>query len=230
MHPKIKSSIKRILKCIQAVYVILTKPLRKSKTCCHKTLRCAQDPTSKNYKYELLGGDTPPCCRKHLMTILGTLIKILDLNEVPYIATYGTHLGAVRHGDLIPWDTDIDIAILSDYRHKTLTLLNELEILGYRIETSGELTRLFFGEKNNLHVDIEFWTLAKTTCFWNDDIYVGRREVSVHYFFEVALYKFGQLSIKCPKDTNILTEIYGKGWEAKGIKKWAVFNRVSHIF
>jgi hypothetical protein len=38
-------------------------------------------------------------------------LQQLNSSNVPYFATSGTLLGVVRHGGVIPWDTDIDIGI-----------------------------------------------------------------------------------------------------------------------
>jgi len=46
-----------------------------------------------------------------LYEMFNHLITLLNKNAIPWVATDGTLLGAIRNGGLIPWDDDIDIAI-----------------------------------------------------------------------------------------------------------------------
>lgn len=45
---------------------------------------------------------------------LKIVTKILNLHQIDYFLGYGTLLGFERHGDLIPWDDDIDLIILDN--------------------------------------------------------------------------------------------------------------------
>lgn len=60
--------------------------------------------------------------------ILVWLKEFCDSNDLPYILDAGTFLGAIRHKGFIPWDDDVDIAMLrSDYdvfEKKMLETLN----------------------------------------------------------------------------------------------------------
>lgn len=46
-----------------------------------------------------------------LIEILDFVCKICEENNLTYFLVYGTALGAYRHGDFIPWDDDLDIAM-----------------------------------------------------------------------------------------------------------------------
>ena len=46
-----------------------------------------------------------------LYELFNHLNDFLRKYAIPYVATDGTLLGAIRHGGLIPWDDDIDIAV-----------------------------------------------------------------------------------------------------------------------
>ena len=46
-----------------------------------------------------------------LLETLTALVNICDENQFRYFLGYGTAIGAVRHGGIIPWDDDIDVAM-----------------------------------------------------------------------------------------------------------------------
>jgi len=56
--------------------------------------------------------ETMKFARKSLLRVT----KVFSENNIKYFADFGTLLGIVREGDLIPWDDDIDLSILmNDY-------------------------------------------------------------------------------------------------------------------
>ena len=54
--------------------------------------------------------------QKTELEILKDFVKICDKYHLPYFATGGTAIGALRHQGFIPWDDDIDVCMLrKDY-------------------------------------------------------------------------------------------------------------------
>ena len=53
------------------------------------------------------------------------IVHILEKNEVPYMITFGTLLGAVRHKGFIPWDDDFDLFLFDDSYDKAMNVLQK---------------------------------------------------------------------------------------------------------
>ena len=58
-----------------------------------------------------------------LLDVMMELDRICRVNGIPYMITGGNVLGAVRHKGFIPWDDDIDIALLKDDYKRLITVL-----------------------------------------------------------------------------------------------------------
>ncbi len=63
--------------------------------------------------------------QKRLLEMADVILKILDDNNIKYIMSYGTLIGAVRHKGFIPWDDDFDIFIFGDQYEEALKILRE---------------------------------------------------------------------------------------------------------
>lgn len=56
-----------------------------------------------------------------LLYLLKQLNNICEKNNIPYYASGGTCLGAIRHKGFIPWDDDIDVMVPRKYYHQFVT-------------------------------------------------------------------------------------------------------------
>lgn len=65
---------------------------------------------------------------------LKEVIRILEKHQIPYWADCGSALGAYRHGGVIPWDCDIDLAILIEDHQNVVNALHELDPDQYEIQ------------------------------------------------------------------------------------------------
>ena len=63
--------------------------------------------------------------QKRLLEMAVKIASILEKHEIPYTIAFGTLLGAVRHGDFIPWDDDFDFFLFSDTYEKAMGLLSK---------------------------------------------------------------------------------------------------------
>ena len=65
--------------------------------------------------HPLLTKNLDPPLRKDFYEILQHSIQISKQNNIEYILAYGSLLGAMRDGDAIPYDSDIDVLVDHNY-------------------------------------------------------------------------------------------------------------------
>jgi hypothetical protein len=119
---------------------------------------CTRDTPSCNYAIFGPGTTLPACCTEHLLEVLEYVADLLEEHGITYWLDYGTLLGAVRHGDLIPWDGDADFGILEDDVPRVLALADRIAADGYALDTSHfAVLRIRYSPVNQRHVDLIPW-------------------------------------------------------------------------
>jgi len=129
--------------------------------CSASSLRCDDNPASRRFRYSARGEDTPTCCARHLIETLFSFCALLDAHDIRHFILWGTHLGALRHSGMIPWDTDHDIGIFAADRERVVALVAHLERRGHRAQWGehGDKLTVDFSERNTLHLDVSVWWL-----------------------------------------------------------------------
>lgn len=88
--------------------------------------------------------------QKHIwkieLDILQEILRICKKYKIPYIAYGGTLLGGIRHKGFIPWDDDMDIAMLrKDYEFFLQKAEIELDHKSFSIQKSEEPGEIYEG-------------------------------------------------------------------------------------
>lgn len=225
----IPSNIKTLIKMSDA-YIItkISQILHPDFRCTADTKRCFYSKKSPHYKYEYFGKDTPVCCATHLYDILTDVTKVLEENDLEYFISFGTLLGAVRHGGLIPWDTDVDILIAEEKKREILDLLKDrfkdysYEVVEDRDEgIIGSLLRVNFSKHNTLHIDLfTYHDRGESILFGYE------REFSKKDIYPLKKIKFYDREVYAPKEIEQhLTSIYGKDHMKYAYRQWALNKR-----
>eukprot|EP00698_Gefionella_okellyi_P004525 TRINITY_DN14152_c0_g1_i1.p1 TRINITY_DN14152_c0_g1~~TRINITY_DN14152_c0_g1_i1.p1 ORF type:complete len:208 (+),score=18.86 TRINITY_DN14152_c0_g1_i1:94-717(+) len=72
-----------------------------------------------------------PCQNQiRLNTLLAFFVDFCSKHDIKYFLDFGSLLGAIRHGKLIPWDHDLDCGVLPEDFLKIKTLGDEIKQLG----------------------------------------------------------------------------------------------------
>lgn len=132
--------------------------------------------------------------QKRLLEMGSAIAGILERHDVPYMITFGTLLGAVRHGGFIPWDDDFDMFLFDD------TYDVAMEILKSELPND-----MFLENKDTEPLYFHSWAHVKdkktiTSCkqFPHDNAYV-------HKGLSVDLYRAIKIK-ECDLDSFLIKE------------------------
>lgn len=94
-----------------------------------------------------------------LIENLGILKNLLDANGIEFWLDWGTLLGAIREGNIIPWDNDLDIGIFKKDLEKLLSIMPRIKKSGFHLKEPILLNpaSAFGIWRNNYGLDFEIY-------------------------------------------------------------------------
>jgi hypothetical protein len=100
----------------------------------------------------------PPCCTEALKEILFFTGDLLTRHGIAHWLDYGTLLGAVRGGEFIPWDSDVDFGILRRDLDALHGLRGEIERAGFTLDLGNpDVPGINYSAANTQHADLYAW-------------------------------------------------------------------------
>jgi lipopolysaccharide cholinephosphotransferase len=134
-----------------------------------------------------------------------SLKDVFDRSGISFGLIYGTLLGAVRDGDFIDWDEDIDIFILDEQRDAFHSALWDLRKIG--LELIRRENDLYSIMRKDDYIDIYVFQDVGATRRCNADIIAAR-----HLAFEDSI-DFHGVQFAIPADhERLLQTLYGGDW------------------
>ena len=123
---------------------------------------------------------------KVLLELFDYVREVCEKNDLPYLLIAGTTLGARRHGGFIPWDDDLDIALLRSDYEKLLTLLRQEKNLLYTLQDERNEPRYFLPFAKLRKNGTIFRESVAPDLYENPGIFletniIGTQTLTVHY-------------------------------------------------
>jgi len=116
--------------------------------------------------------------------------KVFNKCNIPFVLLWGNCLGCVRHGDIMDWDTDIDIGVFIDIsKDSKQNLHEELENVGFKSRKSTEPFFVFF---RNVRVDLGYFHLE-------NKMFVAKAK---------RTYEYDEKFFSKPKEVDFLGDVY----------------------
>ena len=115
--------------------------------------------------------------------MLKDVTNLLDELDIPYVLEFGTLLGIVREGRLLPWDTDLDISITDDALGKLIQHKRKIWKLGYRTRIryfKKDIGSYKVGDIRILKIQTRKFFILKDKGLL--DVFIMKREKDGHTF------------------------------------------------
>ncbi|KAL1114954.1 hypothetical protein AAG570_007777 [Ranatra chinensis] len=189
--------------------------------CRRDTPRCFGTVVDDTPQYLWEGKWTPPCCLAGLRRTARHVFQQLEQSQARYWLEGGSLLGAIRSGDILPWDYDVDIGIYKEDINRCTWLLRAkakptTDEQGFVWEKAieGDFFRVHFSRINKLHVDI-FPFYSRNGTMTKDSWFTTHRqdmEFPEHYLKPMSSIDFVGRSVSAPNNIHDFLELkFGEG-------------------
>ncbi|XP_060042113.1 ribitol 5-phosphate transferase FKRP [Erinaceus europaeus] len=188
--------------------------------CGKETARCFGTVVGDTPAYLYEGRWTPPCCLRALRETARHVVGVLEAAGVRYWLEGGSLLGAARHGDLIPWDYDVDLGIyLEDVGNceqlrgaEAGSVVDERGFV-WEKAVEGDFFRVQYSESNHLHVDL--WPFYPRNGVMTKDTWLDHRqdvEFPEHFLQPLVPLPFAGFVAQAPNNYRRFLELkFGPG-------------------
>ncbi|XP_050352814.1 ribitol 5-phosphate transferase FKRP [Nymphalis io] len=177
--------------------------------CKRENQRCFP-PVQRTPSYVLAGRNTPPCCLRNIRrTVIHVLRALLQAGARCWLETTSL-LGAVMHGDLLPWVEYAEIGIHA----ADLTRVSWLQRGGadndgfvWERATKGHYYRVAYSATNRVYVLILPFTSRNGTMWPADWVLAHQREFPERHLHPLAQIQFVGRHSPAPNDARVFLDL-----------------------
>ncbi|KAK7083110.1 Phosphatidylinositol 3-kinase catalytic subunit type 3 [Halocaridina rubra] len=190
--------------------------------CTKTTPRCFPTVVGDTPEYLYQGRWTPPCCLEGLRATARHVFRVLRTCRARWWLEGGSLLGAVRSGDIIPWDYDVDVGIYSQDVDRCPQLksarwqtLEDDDGYVWQRASEGGFFRVHYSTANHLHVDVFPFTPKRGLMTRGGAWSTGHKQdidFPEHFLRPLASVNFAGVMASAPNNVRDFLELkFGSG-------------------
>jgi len=170
----------------------------------------------------------------NLYKLLYRVVKILEKNDIPYWASGGTFLGAIRCKGIIKWDDDLDLCVLYQDKDRLKNVIDQENDI-YLDLRSGLVNKIKYKSETYPFIDIFFMVpesedgqivykcaLKRARDSWKYETYLEKELVPL------KKTQFGAMEIAIPNEyERYFISYFGKNWNKEGVISYDHKNNIN---
>ncbi|XP_037083235.1 fukutin-related protein-like, partial [Pollicipes pollicipes] len=189
--------------------------------CTRDTARCFASLAGDTPDYLYRGRWTPPCCLRHLRRTARHVFAALTACGARFWLEGGSLLGAVRTGDVIPWDSDVDVGVYLEDVPSCAQLhaaakapVRDEQGFIWEKAPEGRFFRVQYSAANRVHVDV-FPFYSRNGTMTKDTWFASHRqdcEFPEHFLRPLETMPFVGVNVTVPNRAREFLELkFGAG-------------------
>lgn len=181
--------------------------------CSRETPRCFGSVVNSIPAYLYQNRYTPPCCLAGLRKVAHHVFEKLEEVGIRFWLEGGSLLGAMRNGDILPWDHQVDVGVNRDDLGRSPWLVKAqnkpvTDHHGFVWEkaTEGEFFKVQYSKVNRLHVNLLPFYATNGTMM-RDAWFLKNRDFPEQFLHPMSSIEFAGRQVPSPNNIRDFLEI-----------------------
>lgn len=181
--------------------------------CSRESSRCFGPVINGIPSYLYQNRFTPPCCISGLRKVAHHVFDKLEEVGIRYWLESGSLLGAMRNGDILPWDHEVQIGVNRDDLERSSWLIQAMDKpvvdnhgFVWKKATEGEFFEVQYSKVNHLTVNIlPFY--AKNGSMLRDAWFLNNKDFPEQFLHPMSSIEFAGRQVPCPNNIRDFLEL-----------------------